>query len=128
VDLVNQAANSPDTNLLDLGFFRAIQSFNDAAPMNEAELIAAVEQAYWTYPKERLNRAWLTLQSCFNRFLELCGDNHYKIPHVDKKKLQRRGELPVSLRVTELAETWVNPTENDNTDLQMIEPTPWPSD
>ena len=32
VELCTQAANSPDVNLLDLGFFQAIQSFNDAAP------------------------------------------------------------------------------------------------
>ena len=30
--LYTQAANSPDANLLDLGFFRAIQSFNDTVP------------------------------------------------------------------------------------------------
>ena len=30
--LYTQAVNSPDVNLLDLGFFRAIQSFNNAAP------------------------------------------------------------------------------------------------
>ena len=28
--LYTQAANSPDVNLLDLGFFRVIQSFNDS--------------------------------------------------------------------------------------------------
>ena len=33
--LYTQAANSPGVNLLDLGFFRAIQSSNDAAPKNE---------------------------------------------------------------------------------------------
>ena len=33
--LYAQAVNSPDVNLLDLGFFRAIQSFNDAAPKME---------------------------------------------------------------------------------------------
>ena len=30
--LYKQAVNSPDVNLLDLGFFWAIQSFNDAVP------------------------------------------------------------------------------------------------
>ena len=30
--LYTQAANSPDVNLLDLGFFGAIQSFNGTAP------------------------------------------------------------------------------------------------
>ena len=33
--LYTQAVNSPDVNLLDLVFFRAIQSFNDAAPKNK---------------------------------------------------------------------------------------------
>ena len=32
--LYTQAVNSPDVNLLDLGCFRAIQSFNDTAPKN----------------------------------------------------------------------------------------------
>ena len=31
-ELYTQAANSPDVYLLGLGFFRAIQSFNNAAP------------------------------------------------------------------------------------------------
>ena len=35
--LYTQAVNSPDVNLLDLGFFRAIQSFNDTAPKTEKE-------------------------------------------------------------------------------------------
>ena len=41
-ELYTQSANSPDVNLLDLGFFRAIQSFNDAVLRNEEELIEAV--------------------------------------------------------------------------------------
>ena len=32
-----QSPNSPDTNILDLGFFRAIQSFNEAMPEDEEE-------------------------------------------------------------------------------------------
>ena len=36
--LYTQSANSPDVNLLDLGFFRAMQSFNDATPKNEEKL------------------------------------------------------------------------------------------
>ena len=36
-ELYTQAANSPDVNLLDLGFFRPIQSFNDMVPKNEEQ-------------------------------------------------------------------------------------------
>ena len=47
-----QLPNSPDTNILDLGFFRAIQSFNNDCPTNEEELIKSVEKAYGEYPME----------------------------------------------------------------------------
>ena len=42
-----QSPNSPDTNILDLGFFRAIQSFNNDCPANEEELIKSVEKNIW---------------------------------------------------------------------------------
>ena len=45
-ELYTQSANSPDVNLLDLGFFRAILSFNDVVLRNEEELIEAVSDAY----------------------------------------------------------------------------------
>ena len=48
--MYTQLSNSPDTNILDLGFFRAIQSFNDDCPANEEELIKLVEKAYGEYP------------------------------------------------------------------------------
>ena len=55
VELYTQAANSPDVNLFDLGFFRAIQSFNDAVLRNEEELIKVVSEAYNKYPQEKIN-------------------------------------------------------------------------
>ena len=47
--LYMQTLNSPDINLLDLGFFRAIQSFNNVLPKNEEELIQSVTEAYDNY-------------------------------------------------------------------------------
>ena len=47
--LYMQTPNSPDINLLDLGFFRAIQSFNNASLKNEEELIQSAMEAYETY-------------------------------------------------------------------------------
>ena len=54
--LYTQSTNSPDVNLLDLGFFGAIQSFNDAAPRNEEELIEAVGDAYENIQRRKLIR------------------------------------------------------------------------
>ena len=67
VELYTQAANSPDVNFLNLGFFWVIQSFNDAALKNEEELIHAVSAAYDDYPQVKLNHTLLTLQSVFTR-------------------------------------------------------------
>ena len=49
-ELYTQSANSPDVNLLDLGFFRAIQSFNDASLRNEEELIKRVWVGWGLWP------------------------------------------------------------------------------
>ena len=48
--LYMRTLNSPDINLLDLGFSRAIKSFNDALPKNNEELIQLVTEAYDNYP------------------------------------------------------------------------------
>ena len=103
VGLYTQVANSPDVNLLDLGFFRAIQSFNDAAPKNKEELIQSVQHAYTTYLRKRLNQTWLTLQSVFNQIILCNGDNEYNIEHLSKEKLERAGQLPNVLDVVDEA-------------------------
>ena len=112
-----QLPNSPDTNILDLGFFRAIQLFNDDCPANEEELIKSVEQAYGEYPYRKLNRVWLTLQGCLNMIIENDGGNNYKIPHMGKESMKRRGLLPRVLDVTPAATAWLNPTMDDNSSL-----------
>ena len=60
-ELYTQAENLPDVNLLDLGFFHAIQRFNNAAPKNEEELIESVSAAYDDYPQNKINWTWLNL-------------------------------------------------------------------
>ena len=111
-----QSPNSPDTNILNLGFFRAIQSLNDDCPANEEELIKSVEKAYGEYSLRKLNHVWLTLQSCFNMIIENNGGNDYKIPHMGKESLERRGLLPKVLDVTPTANAWLNPMMDDDSD------------
>ena len=115
--MFTQSLNSPDTNILDLGFFRAIQSFNDNCPANEEELIKSVEKAYGEYPYRKLNHVWLTLQSCLNIIIENDGGNDYKIPHMGKESLDRRGLLRPVLDVTPAATAWLNPTMDDDSTL-----------
>ena len=91
--MFTQLPNSPDTSILDLGFFRAIQLFNDDCPANEEELIKSVEKAYSEYSLRKLNHVWLTLQSCLNMIIENDGGNDYKILHMGKESLERRGSF-----------------------------------
>ena len=111
-----QLPNSPDTNILDLGFFRAIQLFNDDCPANEEELIKLVEKAYGEYPFWKLNFVWLALQSCLNMIIENDGGNDYKIPYMGKEFMERRDLLPRVLDVTPTANAWLNPMMDDNSD------------
>ena len=103
--LYTQPPNSPDTNVLDLGLFNALQAeYYKTAPSNARELIENVIATYEAYPPHKINRIWLTMMSCFNQILDSCGGNSYKIPHMDKEKLEREGRLPVALNVSQTLE------------------------
>ncbi|CAB1112923.1 unnamed protein product [Ectocarpus sp. CCAP 1310/34] len=57
IELVNQPPNSPDCNILDLGFFNSIQSLQDrTTPTTVEELVAEVERALWAQKPETLGR------------------------------------------------------------------------
>ena len=114
--MYTQSPNSPDTNILDLGFFRAIQLFNDDYPANEEELIKSVEKAYGEYPLHKLNHVWLTLQSCLNIIIENDGGNDYKILHMGKESMERRRQLPQVLDITPTANAWLNTMMDDDSD------------
>jgi len=99
--LYNQPSQSPDTNLLDLGFFNAIQSaYYRKSPRTHRDLLRCVQEAHDEFDSNKINRMWLTLMSCYNEIIEIHGDNNYKIPHMSKAKLEREGTLPEVLPVT----------------------------
>ena len=102
--LYTQAANSSDMNLLDLGVFRVIQSFNDAALKNEEELIQTVSTAYENYLWNKINHTWLTLQCCFNQMIKNNGANDYKIDHISKERLECIEQLLDVMEVVEEAQ------------------------
>ena len=79
-------------------------------------MIKSVEKAYGEYPFHKLNRVWLTLQSSLNKIIEHDGGNDYKIPHMGKETLEKRGLLPEVLHVTPAANAWLNPTMDDDSD------------
>ena len=100
IDIYNQPANSPDTNINDLAFFCSIQSlYYDESPADEWQLIAAVQRAFDAYPVEKLNKMWLTHQTCMNEILKDNGGNNYDIPHMNKDALMKQNKLPLKIQV-----------------------------
>jgi len=104
VEFYTQPPNSPDLNVCDLGLFAALQAaYYDHAPKNAIELIQMVQRTYQDYDYRKINRIFITLQSVFNCIIENYGGNQYKIPHMNKARLERLDELPVTLEVTDAA-------------------------
>ncbi|KAM3341368.1 hypothetical protein P3S68_029003 [Capsicum galapagoense] len=100
IRLCFQPSNSPDLNVLDLGFFRAIQSLQyQKAPKNVDELVEAVERSFDEMKAKQLNHVFLTLQSCMIEVMKDSGGNNYKVPHLNKNGLEREENLssPTSL-------------------------------
>ncbi|XP_042035157.1 uncharacterized protein LOC121781491 [Salvia splendens] len=102
IQLICQPANSPDTNILDLGFFRAIQSLQYEKPCKTVdELVGNVCSSFAELSPQTLNRVFLSLQACLTEILQCRGGNGYKVPHINKNRLQRTVGLPNQLEVDE---------------------------
>jgi hypothetical protein len=87
-----------------LGLFNAVQSaYYLNAPKNAIELIEMVQKTFDEYPHNKLNRLFVTLQSVYNSIIEHYGDNFYKIPHMNKDKMEKEGTLPRELPLSPLA-------------------------
>jgi hypothetical protein len=100
ITLVTQPAQSPDLNINDLAFFASIMSLQQkSCAKNALELIDIVQKAYEDYPSNKMNRMWLTMQLVMNEIIKDNGGNDYKLPHMNKEKLEREGRLPHVLPV-----------------------------
>jgi len=101
VTLYTQPPNSPDMNINDLGFFRALQSaYFRRTPADDASaLITNVINTYNDYDPKKINRIFLSLMQVFNEVVKCGGNNTYKLPHMGKEALERRDALPHTLPV-----------------------------
>lgn len=98
IRLMNQPPNSPDMNVLDLGFFASLQSKAYLTNSKDIdELVSNVVKEFNDYDPDSLRRVFLTLQACLIETMKVGGGNGYKIPHMNKQHLLRLGMLPTSL-------------------------------
>ena len=108
IELYTQPANSPDTNINDLGFFASLQaSYYRFNPRSAFDIISTVQKAYDEYCPKKLNRIWLSYQCCLNAIIEHHGGNGYILPHMNKAKLERENRLPFVIKTTAAAEKFI---------------------
>ena len=102
IRLLNQPPNSPDTNILDLGFFNSIQSLQDRTTLNTVdELIEEVKRVFDAQEPATLAKVWTTYQAVLEQIMLAKGDKTFKLPHLCKATNSHRGSsivraLPVS--------------------------------
>lgn len=102
IQLKQQPANSPDLNVLDLGFFRSISSLQDSKPCTTVEeLVKNVQDAFENQEVEKLDNVWLSLQSVMLEIMKCKGHNNYKLQHLHKAAQRRQGTLERDLSVDE---------------------------
>ena len=82
IEVEFQPANSPDTNLNDLGFYR---SLNKRLPKKRdrrlTDFVPMVKQAFWDYPSDKLTKLCDTQQLVYRAISKAGGDNAYPMPH-----------------------------------------------
>ncbi|XP_074300312.1 uncharacterized protein LOC141631553 [Silene latifolia] len=82
INLTQQPTNPLDLNILDLSFFRSIQSLQDEhLSRSVEELVKNVQDAYEEETMETLDNVWLSLQACMVEIMKLKGTTttHYHI-------------------------------------------------
>ncbi|XP_021736245.1 uncharacterized protein LOC110702807 [Chenopodium quinoa] len=107
--LIQQPPNSPDLNILDLGFFRSIQSLQHKKfARNPEQLIKVVKEAFYELHAKTLFKCWVTLNNVMNQILKAKGSNKYEPPHVNKAKLDREGRLqdPIEAPLWAVIDAW----------------------
>ncbi|KAF0695539.1 Aste57867_13656 [Aphanomyces stellatus] len=89
-----QPPNSPDLNVLDLGFFASIQALQyKSVSRTVDDVIQATMTAFVTLSSVKLEDVFLTLQAVMRLVLENDGDNHFRLPHLNKSAKRRSGTL-----------------------------------
>ena len=89
--MVKQPPNSPDMNILDLGFSRAIQSLQHQQSMAGIdELISATVKAFEDLEPEKLSNIFLTWQQCMIEVIKHDGANKYKVPYMGRRRCGMR--------------------------------------
>ena len=96
IEVVCQPPNSPDFNVLDLGFFRSLDSMQSGSSLTYRGidgLINAVKEVYNNYLTEKLSDIFITHQTVLESSMEDLGNNSFKIKHTKKSRMSHSQKL-----------------------------------
>ena len=120
INILTQAPKSPDTNICDLSFFRALQLEQWRSGEEETidGLIAQVLAAFVRFDARKNDYGFITLQCCLDDILIRNGGNDYTIQHMGKERMRQEGILPVRVQASPSAiaayNFFMNPPANLN--------------
>lgn len=98
-----QPAMSPDMNVLDLGFFNAIQAVqHKKQAYSIPDLVKAVQEAYDQMEVRTLEKCFLTLQAVMEQTMLAGGGNEYALPRVKSVHFPS-GIFPAALTCSDYA-------------------------
>jgi hypothetical protein len=69
---------------------------------NIRSCVLAVAASFEAYDPSNLNQAFLSLLQNYNLLLKHKGSNKYKVPNMGKERLERTGQLPVTIAVADM--------------------------
>jgi hypothetical protein len=102
VELFDQPPNSPDLNVLDLGYLAAIQALQQRQQQRKVDdLVPAVDKSYKELPSVTLGKIFVTLQKVMKLVIMHDSCNQFKLPHLGKDKALRSGMVLYTLPVSE---------------------------
>lgn len=101
IEIKLQVAQSPDTNVLDLGYFQAIEAIQQKKRSRTVEeLIDNVQESFKALHRKTLEKVFLSHQAVCAQIILHDGSNEYRMPHVHKETLRENGLLPLSIPLT----------------------------
>ncbi|KAH9118627.1 hypothetical protein LEN26_011997, partial [Aphanomyces euteiches] len=94
IQLMNQPPNSPDLNILDLGFFNSIQALQQTMECQGIpDLVDAVVRSFNFLSAVTLDKTFGTLKRVMRACLDANGDNKYDMPRRKSSKNDNEAEV-----------------------------------
>ena len=102
IRLTKKPPQSPDLNVLDLGYFTSIKGLQQKKDCEDVkDLVTTVIESYEDLDVSKLTNVWITLQIVMLAILRVGGNNAYTLPHIKKQKMEREGKLSTYVMVSE---------------------------